>query len=159
MKDSQQQKFNLNQQPVDHVAIMKKSWGLTGKILTGEKTVESRWYKTKRTPWDKIKTGDNIYFKDSGEPVTVRAKVVKVLQFANLTPEKTEEIMTQYGKADLGTSHIMLEIREYITDKNYAIFVFFNNVEQLKKPFEINKIGFGLLAAWITISDINKIKK
>lgn len=25
---------------MDHVAIMKKSWGLTGKILSGEKKIE-----------------------------------------------------------------------------------------------------------------------
>ena len=82
-----QTELNLNQKPVDHVAIMKKQWGLTEKVLTGEKTVESRWYKTKHTPWDKIKAGDSLYFKDSGEPVIVKAKVAKVLQFANLGPE------------------------------------------------------------------------
>lgn len=143
---------------MNHVAIMKKSWGLIEKILTGEKTVESRWYKLKYAPWDRIKSGDTIYFKDSGEPVTLKAKVVKVLQFANLTPERTEQILAQYGKADLGTSDIMPEIREYISGKNYAIFVFFDNVEKIE-PFDIDKTGFGVMSAWMTIDDINKIKK
>jgi len=34
-----------------HVAIMRKGWGLTGKILTGEKTIESRWYMNRYRPW------------------------------------------------------------------------------------------------------------
>lgn len=136
---------------------MKKSWGLTKKILTGEKTVESRWHKAKYAPWGRIKAKDIIYFKDSGEPVTVKAKVVKVLQFANLTPEKTEQILTKYGKADLGTSHIIPEIREYVSGKNYAIFVFFDNVEKIQ-PFEIDKRGYGMMSAWITVDDIEKIK-
>lgn len=33
---------------MEHVAIMKKSWGLTRKILSGEKTIESRWYRFRR---------------------------------------------------------------------------------------------------------------
>lgn len=136
---------------------MKKSWGLTEKILTGEKTVESRWYKAKYAPWDRIKAEDTIYFKDSGEPVTVKAKVVKVLQFANLTPEKTGQILAKYGKADLGTSHIIPEIREYVSGKNYAIFVFFDNVEEIQ-PFEIDKRGYGMMSAWIAVDDINKLK-
>lgn len=31
---------------MEHVAIMRKSWGLTDKILSGQKKIESRWYKT-----------------------------------------------------------------------------------------------------------------
>ena len=143
---------------MEHVSIMKKSWGLTEKILTGEKTVESRWYKAKYAPWDKIKPGDTVYFKDSGEPVSVRAEVVKVLQFDNLTAEKIEQILSEYGKADLGTKHILPEIREYVSGKNYCILVFFNNVEKIE-PFDIDKTGFGAMSAWITVDNINQLKK
>ncbi|MBU4370146.1 hypothetical protein KKG58_05355 [Patescibacteria group bacterium] len=37
---------------------MKKSWNLTEKILAGEKKIESRWYKSKCSPWGKIKEND-----------------------------------------------------------------------------------------------------
>jgi len=137
---------------------MKKSWGLTEKILTGEKTIESRWYKSKYAPWDRIKPGDIIYFKDSGESVSVRAKVVRVLQFNNLTAEKTEQIMSEYGKADLGTSHIIPEIRDYVSDKNYCILIFFNNVEKIE-PFDIDKTGFGAMSAWISVDSIDQLKR
>ncbi len=83
-----------------HVAIMKKSWGLTQKILSGEKNIESRWYKAKCAPWDRIKPGDMVYFKDSGESVTLKAQVHKFLQFSDLTPQKVQEILNQYGKED-----------------------------------------------------------
>ena len=73
---------------MEHVAIMKKSWGLIGKIISGEKKIESRWYKSRRSPWGKIKQGDEVYFKDSGEPVSIKAKVAKVISFADLTPKK-----------------------------------------------------------------------
>ena len=137
---------------------MKKSWGLTEKILTGKKIVESRWYKAKYVPWNRINFNDTIYFKDSGEPVAVKARVIRVLQFDNLNPQKTEQILAKYGEADLGISHMMPEIREYVSGKNYCILVFFNNVEKIK-PFDIDKTGFGVMSAWITIDNINKLKK
>ena len=143
---------------MDHIAIMKKSWGLTAKVLTGEKIIEERWYKTKRAPFNIAKPGDTIYFKDSGEPVSVRAKITKVLQFENLTPEKSEEIARKYSKADLGQEEIPKEIKSYVSGKKYCIIVFFNNVEKIK-PFEINKSGFGAMSAWLCVDNINKIKK
>lgn len=142
---------------MEHVAIMKKSWGLIPKILTGEKTVESRWYKTKHSPRDKIKAGDTIYFKDSGDPVAVKARVSKVLQFDNLNPQKIEEILAEYGQKDLGVGHIMQEIEEYVSGKNYCILVFFDGVEKIR-PFNINKTGFGAMSAWIAVDNIDKIK-
>ncbi|MEI7477466.1 MAG: hypothetical protein WCJ81_02865 [bacterium] len=39
---------------MDHVAIMKKSRKLIPKIVSGEKTIESRWYQTKRAPWNTV---------------------------------------------------------------------------------------------------------
>lgn len=67
---------------MEHLAIMKKSWKLTEKILSGEKKIESRWYKSKRVPFGRISAGETVYFKDGGEPVTIKAEVEKVLQFS-----------------------------------------------------------------------------
>lgn len=60
---------------MQHVAIIKKSWGLTEKVLNGQKKIESRWYMAKHAPWDRIKEGEVVCFKDSGEPVSLKAEV------------------------------------------------------------------------------------
>ncbi len=125
---------------MDHVAIMKKSWGFLSKIISGEKTIESRFYNSKRAPWGKIKAGDRVFFKNSGEKITVLAKVSKVLQ----NPENIE----QYKKA------ICLD---EIPKKKYSILIFLKDVQKTD-PFEINKKGFGSQSAWITIDNIDKIK-
>ena len=92
---------------MEHVAIMRKSWGLVPKILTGKKKIESRWYKTKYPPWDKIKKGETVYFKDSGEPVSVKTQVDKVIQISELNPKKVKEILNKYAKPDgLGINEI-----------------------------------------------------
>ena len=142
---------------MEHLAIMKKSWNLTNKILTGEKKIESRWYKNKYSPWDKIKEDETIYFKDSGCPVTIKAKVDKVLQFDNLNPEKVKKILDEYGFIDGIESDKIQKFFERFKDKRYCMLIFLKNPQKIQ-PFNINKKGFGMMSAWITLNDINKIK-
>jgi len=143
-----------------HIAIMKKSWGLTKKILTGEKTIESRWYKNRYRPWNHINAGDDIYFKDSGEPVTVKANVHKVFQFENLNPQKVREILLKYAKDDgLGIESGQIEkFYEMFKNKRFCLIIFLKGAKKIK-PFNIDKSGFGSQAAWLVVKDIDKIKK
>lgn len=127
---------------------MKKSWGLLPKILSGEKTVESRWYKSKIAPWDRIEKRDVVYFKDSGKPVTAKAMVTKVKQYEIRDNEHALKVMSRYCEEDLGVSRIPDEVKDYIFTKKYAIFVWFNGVEKVP-PFKIDKTGYGLQCAWV----------
>lgn len=143
---------------MDHVAIMRKSWGLTQKILSGQKKIESRWYKSKHCPWGKIKKGDFVYFKDTGEPVSVKAEVEKVRQYSHLTPGKVREILAEYGEKDGIEKNKTEEFFELFKNKNYCLLIFLKNPQKIS-PFEVNKAGLGMMSAWITVDDIDKIKK
>ena len=85
---------------MDHVAIMKKSWGLIPKILDGRKKIESRWGINKCAPWGKVKVGDTVYFKNSGGPVTAIAKVSRIREFEDLDSKKVRVILGKYGGDD-----------------------------------------------------------
>lgn len=143
---------------MEHLAIMRKSWGLLPKILDGEKVIESRWYKNKYSPWDKIKKGDIVYFKNSGEPVSVRAEVFDVLQFASLTPSKVKELLLEYGQRDGIENEKIENYYEMFKNKNYCLLVFIQNPQRIN-PFLVDKKGFGAMSAWIAVDDINIIKK
>ncbi len=142
---------------MDHVAIMKKSWGLIPKILNKTKVAESRWYKSRIAPWNRIKKGHNLYFKNSGESITVRVKVTKVIQYEVPNNSRALKIMKKHAEKDLGFKKIPPEVLNYIQNKNYAIFIYFDSVKEIK-PFNIDKTGFGAMAAWVTVDNINKIK-
>lgn len=142
---------------MDHLAVMKKSWGFTQKILDGKKTIESRWYKTKRAPWGRIKKEDTIYFKNSGEPVTIKAIVSSVVEFEELTPNKVKKMLNKYW-GDLGISkNEVSNFYKRFENKRYCILVFLNNPEKVT-PFKINKKGFAAMASWICIEDIKRLK-
>ena len=143
---------------MQHIAIMKKSWKLLPKILKGEKTIESRWYDNKYSPWNKIKKEEIIYFKDSGEPVTIKAEVDKVIQYENLTPTRVKQILSKYGVKDgLGINDI-LKFYKRFKNKKYCILIFLKNPKEIK-PFNIDKAGLGTMSAWLCVDKISKIKK
>ena len=143
---------------MNHLAIMNKKKKFIEMILSGEKTIESRWYVNKISPWNKIRKGETVWFKDSGEKVTAKAKVSNVIQFDNLTPSKILEILKLYGK-EIGFKEDKYE--EWIkscSNKHYCILVFLSNPKSVE-PFEIDKTGFGISSAWISIENINKLRK
>ena len=130
----------------EHLAILRKDWKLLDKILTGKKTIESRWYLTKRAPWNRLKEGETVYFKNSGEPVTTKAIIKKVMQF-EINPEKAKEILESYGK-EIGLDNIT-ESYKRNKDKKYCILIFLKDA-QIVEPFKIDKTGYGLMSAWIS---------
>lgn len=140
-----------------HLAIMRKSWGLLPKILNGQKVIESRWYKHRYAPWDAVTAGDTVYFKNSGEPVSVKATVSRVLQFADLTPKKVRELLNEYGKRDGINPDQIGYYTEMFADRRYCLLIFISNPEPIQ-PFEVDKTGYGAMAAWIKIGNINQIK-
>jgi len=142
---------------MNHVAIMRKSWGLTQKILSGQKKIESRWYKSKRSPWGKIEKDDVVYFKNSGEPVSIKTEVEKVISFSDLTPEKVKLILDEYGNDDGIEKDKIKDFFELFKNKKYCLLVFLKNPEQVE-PFKIDKTGFGMMSAWITVDNIDRIK-
>lgn len=138
---------------MDHIAIMNKRWKLIPKILSGEKTIESRWYQTRRTPWDKVKPGDVIYFKNAGEPVVAKATVSEVFQFQIEKRNDVEQIIRKYEK-QVGIKNL-----DWLdTLPKYCILIGLKSPKPLKTPFSINKKGFGNAAAWLTVENIVKIK-
>lgn len=138
-----------------HVAIMKPSWKLIPKILSGEKTIESRWYQTRRAPWNGIAAGDVVYFKDSGKPVTAKAEVAEALQFELRDLDDARKIVAEYGKE---ISLVNPDLATWGSVPRYAILIRLGNPQTIA-PFEIDKRGFGSAAAWLAVGEIAKVRK
>ncbi len=142
---------------MDHIAIMQKSWGLTEKIVTGQKTIESRWYNKTYAPWGRISPGDTIYFKNTGEPITIEAEVEKVHYFSDLTPVKVQTILDEYSKG-IGIEETDIPtFFEKFKHKRYCILIYLKHAQRIP-PFEINKQGFGAMSSWICVEHISKIQ-
>ncbi len=132
-----------------HVAILKKTWQLLDKVKSGEKSIESRWYKVRAKPWNIVREGDIVYFKGSGEPITVKAKVSRVIQYENLDKDLVKQILNKYHK------EICLDndYSEYYENRKYCILIFLKEVETLDNPMHFDKSGFGISSAWMCIDN------
>ena len=139
---------------MEHLAILSKKRKLLSKIISGEKKIESRWYKSKRPPFGRISEGDTIYFKESGEPVSAKANAKRILTYENLNSGIIYKIIKEYGNL-IG---INLDFINEVKDKKFCILIFMDNAQKIK-PFEINKKGYGLMSAWISIDNIDKLRK
>ncbi|MBI2356549.1 hypothetical protein HYV12_00615 [Candidatus Dojkabacteria bacterium] len=133
---------------------MTKKLGYIDFILQRKKTIESRWYRSRISPWDRVFVGDIIYFKNAGEKVTAFATVEKALQFQNLNKGMFEEIVEKYGD---GIGMADGEYTEFYQKKRYCILMFLKDPTPVNVPFHIYKNGFGTGCAWMCINDIKDV--
>ena len=115
---------------------MKKSWGLIPKILTGEKTIESRWYRSKIAPWNKVALKDVIYFKNSGGLIELKATVSEVLQFEFKNISEIKNVIKKYGK---DICLIEPNPKKWGRVPRYGILIKLINPEKVSNQFKIKK--------------------
>lgn len=78
-----------------HLAIFKGD--TADLILSGKKTVESRFSKKKNPPFLQISSGDLVYIKPSGKDIIGQFRVKKVIFFDGLETGDIKEIKEKYG--------------------------------------------------------------
>ncbi len=122
-----------------HIAILRQPF--FDMVLSGEKTIESRWSMHKIPPYNKVQVGDTIYLKETGKDVTATAKV-KAVKYYELTPELVEEIREKYGK-EIGTDKF--EDWQATLQKKYCTLIWLANVEKIE-PLQVPRSNG---AGWI----------
>lgn len=67
-------------------------------ILSGKKTIETRFSKSKIAPFAQVCAGDLIYIKPSGKDLIGQFKVEKVIFWDGLDKKDMQKIKQDYGK-------------------------------------------------------------
>lgn len=128
---------------MQHIAILKQPF--FDMVLSGEKTIESRWSMVKVAPYKKVSVGDKILLKETGKDVTAIANVKKV-QFYELTPEIVEDIRIKYGK-QIGTDKF--EDWKSTLQKKYCTLIWLDEVTPVA-PIKVKRSNG---AGWIVLKD------
>lgn len=128
---------------MQHIAILKQPF--FDMVLSGEKTIESRWSMVKVAPYKKVSVGDKILLKETGKDVTATANVKKV-QFYELTPEIVEDIRIKYGK-QIGTDKF--EDWKSTLQKKYCTLIWLDEVTPVA-PIKVKRSNG---AGWIVFKD------
>lgn len=128
---------------MQHIAILKQPF--FDMVLSGEKTIESRWSMVKVAPYKKVSVGNKILLKETGKDVTAIANVKKV-QFYELTPEIVEDIRIKYGK-QIGTDKF--EDWKSTLQKKYCTLIWLDEVTPVA-PIKVKRSNG---AGWIVLKD------
>jgi predicted transcriptional regulator len=79
-----------------HLAIMNKS--AAEAVLSGLKTIETRFSQNRIPPFNTVSAGDLVYIKPPGEDIIGQFRVKKVIFYDNLEAGDLEKIRSEYGK-------------------------------------------------------------
>ncbi len=135
-----------------HLVILKKKY--LDLILSGEKTVESRFTRTRKEPFGSIDAGDRLFLKYSSGPVCAVAKVKRAENFENLTTSEIRKLKKLYN-------HLIRADSDYWKQKRKSkvgVLVWIDGVKPIE-PFDIDKKDW---RAWVVLSkkkDFGLLKK
>lgn len=110
-----------------HLVILKGQY--VEAILQGDKKVESRFTKTRREPFGKISSGDELYLKVSSGDVCGIAEVKKVEEWDSLTPQSVRKLRTKYGSLIGGDADYWKEKEK----SRYGVLIWLKNVRTIAK--------------------------
>ncbi len=126
-----------------HLAIFK---GEGAKfILSGKKSMESRFSQRRDVPFGQISKGDLVYIKQSGEDIIGQFRVKKVIFYDGLTEEDLEQIKRTYSDA-------IVQVDGYWKEKKgskYGTLIFIGEVD----PFITSPLKFPKkdLRGWVVL--------
>ncbi len=126
-----------------HLVILKKPY--LDAILAGEKTIESRFIKTKHSPFGKVAAGDKLFLKISSGPVCATATASAVENYESLTSGRIAEIKKQYNDRIGGSD----EYWQSLSDCRFGVLVWLKDIKPIK-PVQIHKKDW---RGWVVLTE------
>ncbi|MBI4037026.1 hypothetical protein HY385_01240 [Candidatus Daviesbacteria bacterium] len=119
-------------------------------ILSGQKTIETRFSKHKIPPFGQISVGDIVYLKPAGKEIVGQFRVKKVFFFEGLTPIDMDKIFKEY-KDQISVGH-QNEDEKYRQEKRnsvYGTLIFISESERfITSPLKVKKSD---LRGWMVL--------
>ena len=128
---------------VRHLAIFKGDGA--EKILSGEKTIESRFARRRIPPFGVISSGDLVYIKPSGKDIIGQFRVRKVVFYDGFDLSDLNDLEKRYGK-ELAVG---AEYWEKIKNSLYCTLIFIGDSSRfITSPVKIKKSD---MRGWVVL--------
>lgn len=138
-----------------HLAIFTRN--AIKAIVSGQKTVETRFSKKKIAPFGMINSGDIVYMKPPGEELAGQFVATKIISIEGLDSKDWEWIKQEFGnKISFGS---VAEMKNYFKEheaSKYVSIIAISKVEQfITSPIKIIKRD---LRGWLVIDNEKHIE-
>lgn len=134
-----------------HLAIFSPN--VINAIISGKKTIDSRFSKNRIAPFLQVEAGDLVYVKAPGEDINAQFRVKKVLYFEAFEKEDFDQIVAMYW-SKIGWNDEKDETRfkkEKKEGSRYATLIWMDEVEQfIVPPVRIRKSDN---RAWVVLKN------
>ena len=125
-----------------HLAVLRKLY--LDRILSGSKTIECRFSRTRRPPFGAVRAGDRIWLKLSGGPVVATAHARSVKFLHPLGAAELRDLRLRYGDS----IHASRSFFHAHAQANFATLIALRAVVRIE-PFEISKSD---RRAWVVLT-------
>lgn len=132
-----------------HLAMLDGSY--LSKIVAGEKTIESRFSKSRIPPFQQITADDVVFLKQSSGPIQAIALVSKVEFYGPLKPGGIDQLIEEY-KEELRLDESFITLKR---DSNYVTLIYFTVVLPIN-PIPITKSDG---RSWIVLTKNSESKE
>jgi ASCH domain len=128
---------------VGHLAVFTQPY--LDKILSGEKTIESRFSRSRSVPFEKVHRGDIILLKETAKPIRAIAIVTSVRCYGPLGPGEAGHLMEVYQ------TELRLEDDFKRTKQNslYATLITLSDVLPIN-PIQVKKVD---RRPWVVLAE------
>ncbi|HML39079.1 MAG TPA: hypothetical protein PKD23_00225 [Bellilinea sp.] len=139
---------------MDHVVYLDAKAKELAKILSGEKKMIIRGAAGRKMPYDRVHTGDRLYFtvNDGNGKIQAAADVIDVYQSAKMSVTESQELVAQnQDKLCLSAAQT-----ERWAGKKFLVLVTIGAAVSLP-PFAIDRSAFGNMDDWLLVEDIQPL--
>lgn len=127
-----------------HLAILQQPY--IDLILSGQKTIESRFSLNKILPYGAVKSGDVILMKESGGKVLGEFCVEKVDFYKNLTPQAAMQLMRRF-KAQLCLDDDFIQRKQ---NSRFATLMHITKSVRYPEPYDYPKRD---MRGWVILKE------
>lgn len=139
---------------MDHVVYLDVKADELKNILKGSKTMILRGAAGRKLPHGRVNPGDTLYFlqNDGSAEIRSKATVSSVLNSDKLTPEESEQLITDHQEALQFTP---AQFKRW-AGKRYLVLIGLEAVSEVE-PFTIDRSSYGNMDDWLPVGEIEAV--
>lgn len=140
---------------MDHIVYVDAKSGEMEQLLNGEKTMIVRGAAGRKIPYDRIESGDRLFFtRNNGEGLILASAFAKqVTQFGPLSRELSFEILEKH-QSMLNLSTVQFN---RWGGKRYLVLIEIDSLQEVQ-PFKFNRSAFNNMDDWLPVGNIETVK-
>jgi hypothetical protein len=141
---------------MDHIVYLDYREKELSRLIDGTKSMIVRGAAGRKMPYDRVVTGDHLYFieNDGSGKVKSEAIVSSVFNSEKMSKDESEKMIQDNQEKLMLTKK---QIKRW-AGKRYLVLIELSEFQMIE-PFEIDRSDYGNMDDWLLVQVIERVKK